>query len=82
MKQLVKLPFYDSTIFTIYNNYSFVTGIIQGNHNGSFEPWAYGRFINCAFNPGFGFRVFGHPDIMDFNKDLIQRVNHKDISLF
>lgn len=79
MKRLVKLQFYDSTIFTIYNNYSFVTGIIQGHYSGSFEPWAYGRYINCAFNPGFGFRVFGHPDIMDFNKDLIQRVNHKDI---
>lgn len=69
------LLFNNNPIFTIYNNYSFVTGIIQGNNNGSYEPWAYGRYINCAFNPGFGFRVFGHPDIMDVNKDLICRVN-------
>jgi len=75
MSQTITLPFSDSPIFTTYNKYSFVTAIIQGNRNGSFEPWAYGRYINCAFNPGFGFRVFGYPDIMDVNKDLIRRVN-------
>lgn len=30
MKQFVKLPFSDSPIFTIYNNYGFITGSIQG----------------------------------------------------
>lgn len=75
MDRMVKLPFYENPIFTTYNKYSFVTGIIQGNYNGSFEPWAYGRYINCAFNPGFGFRIFGYPDIMNVNTDLIRRVN-------
>lgn len=75
MNRIVRLFCYEQPIFTIYNNYSFVTGIIQGNYSGSFEPWAYGRYINCAFNPGFGFRVFGYPDIMDVNSDLIRRVN-------
>lgn len=74
MKQFVKLPFSDSPIFTIYNNYGFITGIIQGNSNNSFEPWAYGRFINCAFNPGFGFRVFGTPDMLDTTKGLVCEV--------
>lgn len=74
MKQFVKLPFSDSPIFTIYNNYGFITGIIQGNSNNSFEPWAYGRFINCAFNPGFGFRVFGTPDMLDTTKGLVCKV--------
>ena len=75
MNDIKRLPFFDKPFSTIYNNYSFVTGIIQGNYSGSFEPWAYGRYINCAFNPGFGFRIFGHPDIMYVNTDLIRRVN-------
>lgn len=70
MEQTKILPFFEKPIFTIYNNYNFITGIIQGNNNNTFEPWAYGRFINCAFNPGFGFRVFGTPDMLDVTKDL------------
>ncbi len=73
----ITLPFCAYPFFTIYNNYNFVTGIIQGHNNNNFEPWAYGRYINCAFNPGFGFRVFGSPDIMDVNADLIRRVNSR-----
>lgn len=80
MPKSTHLPFSNNPIFTIYNNYSFVTGIIQGHNNNSFEPWAYGRFINCAFNPGFGFRVFGSPDMLDITNDLIHRIDHKDIS--
>jgi len=79
MKKSTVLPFCDSPIFTTYNKYGFVTGIIQGNHNGSFEPWAYGIFINCAFNPGFGFRVFGTPDMLDVTKDLVCRVKSKQL---
>lgn len=79
MKQFVKLQFCDSPIFTTYNNYGFITGIIQGHNNNSFEPWAYGGFINCAFNPGFGFRVFGTPDILNVTKDLVCRVNSKQL---
>lgn len=74
MYKSAHLPFNDNPIFAIYNNYSFVTGILQGNNNNSFEPWAYGRFINCAFNPGFGFRVFGTPDMLDVTKNLVCRV--------
>ena len=73
----INLSLYSSPVFTIYNNYSFITGIIQGNNNNRFEPWAYGRFINCAFNPGFGFRVFGTPDMLDVTKDLVCRVESK-----
>ena len=79
MSQTITLPLSDLPIFTTYNNYGFVTGIIQGHNNNSFEPWAYGRFINCAFNPGFGFRVFGTPDILDVTKDLVCRVKSKHL---
>lgn len=79
MSQTITLPLCDSPIFTIYNNYSFITGIIQGYNNNSFEPWAYGRFINCAFNPGFGLRVFGTPDMLDVTKDLACRVKSKQL---
>lgn len=74
MELYVRLPFCDSPVFTIYNDYSFVTGIIQGNNNNSFEPWAYGGYVNCMFNPGFGFRVFGYNHILDVNSKLICRV--------
>lgn len=77
MVRTVRLAFNEKPIFTIYNNFSFVTGIIQGNMNNGFEPWSYGRFINCAFNPGFGFRVFGTPDILDVTTDLLCRVKSK-----
>lgn len=77
MSQTITLPLSDLPIFTTYNNYGFVTGIIQGHNNNSFEPWAYGRFINCAFNPGFGFRIFGTPDILNVTKDLLCRVKSK-----
>ena len=77
MKILINLKLYETPIFTTYNNYSFITSIIQGHNNNSFEPWAYGRFINCAFNPGFGFRVFGTPDMLDVTDDLICRVKSK-----
>ncbi len=79
MEQTKILPFFEKPIFTIYNNYNFITGIIQGNNNNTFEPWAYGRFINCAFNPGFGFRVFGTPDMLDVTKDLVCRVKSKQL---
>lgn len=79
MSQAITLPLSDLPIFTTYNNYGFVTGIIQGHNNNSFEPWAYGRFINCAFNPGFGFRVFGTQDILDVTKDLVCRVKGKQL---
>lgn len=79
MHKIARLQFCEKPLFTIYNNFSFVTGIIQGNLNNSFEPWAYGRYINCAFNPGFGFRVFGSPDMLDVTNDLIHRIDHKDI---
>lgn len=77
MTRSTVLPFSNSPIFAIYNNYSFITGIIQGNNNNSFEPWAYGRFVNCAFNPGFGFRVFGTPDMLNVTTDLLCRVKGK-----
>lgn len=38
MYKSAHLPFNDNPIFAIYNNYSFVTGILQGNNNNSFEP--------------------------------------------
>lgn len=79
MLRITQLLFSKKTIITIYNNYSFITSIIQGNNNNSFEPWAYGRFINCAFNPGFGFRVFGTPDMLDVTKDLLCRVKGKQL---
>lgn len=77
MGQIVLLPIYYNPLTTMYNNYSFVTGIIQGHKNNSFEPWSYGRFINCAFNPGFGFRIFGTPDIFDVTTNLIRRVESR-----
>ncbi len=79
MRNKTELIICENPIFTIYNNYSFVTGIIQGKNNNSFEPWAYGKFINCAFNPGFGFRVFGTPDMLDVTKDLVCRVKSKQL---
>lgn len=43
----------------MYNNYSFITGIIQGHNINSFEPWAFGRYINCIFKSDCGFHLSG-----------------------
>ncbi len=77
MNSIVKLPFYENPIFTTYNNYSFVTGIIQGNHNNSFEPWAYGRYINCRFNPNYGFHIGKLLDVWKGHNAYIKIVNRK-----
>ncbi len=72
-----QLPFSVKPSYTIYNNYSFVTGIIQGNHNDNVEPWAYGRYINCIFNPGFGFHIGKIADVWKAHRDYISIINRK-----
>lgn len=59
MNTLIQLPFCEDPISTMYNNYSFITGIIQGNNSNSFEPWAFGRYINCIFKSDCGFHFSG-----------------------
>lgn len=77
MNNECKLPFCEEPISTMYNNYSFVSGIIQGNHSDSEWLWAYGRYINCMFNPGFGFHLGKTADVWKNHNDYIQIVNKK-----
>lgn len=77
MKTTVVLPFCPTPVFTMLNNYSFTTGIVQGNHYNSFEPWAYGRYINCLFNPGFGLHIGQTIDVWKNHNDYIQITNRK-----
>ena len=78
MKTTKVLPFCDTPFATMYNNYSFPIGIIQGNHRNSFEPWAYGRYINCMFNPGYGYHFCGNTiDVWREHSDFVKIVTKK-----
>lgn len=77
MNTLIKLPFCEDPISTMYNNYSFITGIIQGNNSNSFEPWAYGKYINCLYNPGFGYHLGKCADVWKAHEDYVHIVKSK-----
>ncbi len=78
MPETTQSPFYVNSIFTIYNNYSFVTGIIQGNNNGNFEPWAYGRYINCMITPQSNFFSIGTlNDVWKANSDFVKIIRYR-----
>ena len=61
----------------MYNNISFITGIIQGHHNNNFNPWAYGKYINCFFNSGFGFHLGRSGDVWREHREYIQIINRR-----
>lgn len=77
MQNSYRLLFSEKPLSIMYNNYSFVTGIIQGNNNNSIEPWAYGRYINCMFNHGFGLHIGNTADVWKNHSDYIHIVNAK-----
>lgn len=71
------LPFCDKPFSTMYNNYSFPIGIIQGNHSNNVDPWAYGKYINCLYHSGFGYHLGKYSDVWKTHNDYVQIVNRK-----
>lgn len=75
-KQSKILPFCESPILSTYNNIGFATGIIQGNNEDKFEPWAYGKYINCMFGETFFLKyVVSSRDIWEEHKDCVKQID-------
>lgn len=78
MNTRIQLPFCEDPISTMYNNYGFITGIIQGNNSNSFEPWAFGRYINCIFKSDCGFHFSGSTaNVWKEHSDYISIIDRK-----